>query len=304
VLIYEISLVAVHGDPFVFSARSRSTYVQESVQTLDLLIALAASLAVLSIVMAGAFLIAMRSGNGGWADTVWTFGVGLAALTAIAVAGGWEAGPRHWLVGGLAALWSVRLGTYLFFRTRGKREDARYADLRLQWGEDHPKRLFLFLQAQAVAALPLVGAIALAANRPGPLDVLDALGALTLLAGVAGAAVADSQMARFKADPANHGRVCDTGLWSISRHPNYFSEFVSWCAWPVIAFDPASYPVGLLAIAAPALIYYLLVHVSGVPPLEAHMERSRPKAFAEYKARVPVFFPKLSLLGQRVGDVR
>ena len=236
----------------------------------------------------------MRSGNGGWADTVWTFGVGLAALATIFILTRGDPGARHLLVSALAAFWSLRLGMYLYGRTRGKGEDARYADLKREWGDDHPRRLFLFLQAQAVAGLPLFGAIVLAAHRPGPLDVLDALGAAILLAGVIGTGVSDWQLAQFKVDPANKGRVCDVGLWSLSRHPNYFFEFLSWCAWPVIAFDPVGYPVGLLALLAPALMYYLLRHVSGVPPLEAHMERSRPEAFAAYKARVPVFFPKLA----------
>jgi steroid 5-alpha reductase family enzyme len=260
----------------------------------DILIALGCSLAVLSAVMAAGWGLAMRTGNGGWADTVWTFGVGLAALTAIVVLAHGEPGPRHLIVAALAAFWSLRLGSYLFTRTRGKAEDARYADLRRQWGAAHPRRLFLFLQAQALAALPLTGAIALAAHRPGPLGAADAIGAAIALAGILGTAVSDWQLARFKADPANRGRVCDVGLWSLSRHPNYFFEWLTWCAWPVIAFAASGgYPVGLLALAAPALMYYLLVHVSGLPPLEAHMERSRGAEFAAYKARTPAFFPRL-----------
>ena len=307
-MIYEISFVLVHGDPFALSSRSEIIVIAGKCANLDLLIAVIVSLAVLSLVMAGGFGIAMRSGNGGWADTVWTFGVGIAAVIAVVTAAGLQMGPRHWLVAVLAGLWSLRLGTYLFFRTRGKSEDARYADLRREWGEAHAKRLFFFLQAQAVAALPLVAAIVLAANRPGPLDVFDFAGAALLVAGVVGAGVSDYQLARFKADPANKGRICDVGLWSLSRHPNYFFEFLCWCAWPVIAFDPLGYPLGLLAFAAPALMYYLLAHVSGVPPLEAHMARSRPDAFADYQARVPVFFPKLSAImpgdGRRVGGVQ
>jgi steroid 5-alpha reductase family enzyme len=260
---------------------------------LDILIALATSLAVLSFVMGLAFIIAMWSGNGGWADTIWTFAVGLASLIAIYVLRGADPSPRSLLVAVLATLWSLRLGVYLFGRTRGKAEDARYSDLRREWGEAHPWRLFRFLQAQAIAALPLVGAIALAAHRPGPLDGFDVIGAAVLLTGVIGTGVSDWQLARFKADPGNKGRVCDVGLWSRSRHPNYFFEWLSWCAWPIIAFDIVGYPIGLLALLAPALMYYLLAHVSGVPPLEAHMERSRPEAFASYKARVPVFFPKM-----------
>jgi len=276
---------------------------------LELLIALAWSLAVLSATMAAAWLLAMQAQNGGWADTFWTFGVGAAGVTAVALLGGSDPEGRHWLVGLLAGLWSLRLGLYLFQRTRGKPEDARYADLRRNWGAAHPRRLFLFLQAQAVAALPLVAAIALAANRPGPIDLVDLLGALVMLTGVVGSGVSDWQLARFKSDPANRGRVCDVGFWSLSRHPNYFFEWLTWCAWPIIAFDfTGGYLIGLAAIMAPALMYYLLVHVSGLPPLEAHMERSRGAEFAEYKKRTPAFFPRLSWpvdAGRaRVGDPR
>lgn len=259
---------------------------------MEFLIALAASFALLSLVMAFAFVIALWSGNGGWADTIWTIAVGMASLVAIDVLARADPSTRHLLVAGLAMFWSCRLGVYLFGRTWGKAEDARYSDLRREWGEAHPRRLFWFLQAQAVAALPLVGAIALAANRRGPMDTFDVIGAAVLLTGVIGTGVSDWQLARFKADARNKGRVCDEGLWSVSRHPNYFFEWLSWCAWPIIAFDVVGYPAGLLALLAPALMYYLLVHVSGVPPLEAHMERSRPEAFAAYKARVPVFFPR------------
>lgn len=262
---------------------------------MDLLIALAWSLAVLCVMMTGGWLLAMQSRNGGWADTVWTFAVGAAAVIAVVVLAGEDPGGRHWLAGGLAALWSCRLGLYLLSRTKGKAEDARYADLRREWGAAHPRRLFGFLQAQAIAALPLVAAIALAANRPGPLDIFDGLGALIVLVGILGTGVSDWQLARFKADPANRGLVCDVGLWSLSRHPNYFFEWLTWCAWPVIAFDMSGgYLIGLAAVMAPALMYYLLVHVSGLPPLEAHMERSRGAAFAEYKKRTPAFFPRLA----------
>ena len=107
---------------------------------------------------------------------------------------------------------------------------------------------------------------------------------------ILGAAIADRQLASFIADPANAGRVCDRGLWSWSRHPNYFFEFIGWCAWPVFAFDPA-WPAGWFALAAPAMMYWLLVHVSGIPPLERVMLASRGAAYAAYQARTSAFFP-------------
>ena len=263
------------------------------------MLAIAAGGVVLGVIMAVAWGFALLTRNGGWADTFWTFGIGAGGIVA-AVAQPGGAFERQILVVGLVALWSLRLGTYLVGRTYGREEDARYAALRQQWGGSHSRRLFLFLEAQALAGLPLIGAIALAAGRPGVgLDLLDAAGAIVLVAGIAGGGLADRQLARFKADPGNRGRVCDAGLWSLSRHPNYFFEWLAWCAWPVIAFDPLGYPQGLLALAAPALMYYLLVYVSGIPLLEAHMERSRGEAFAAYKARTPAFFPSLSNLLRR-----
>jgi steroid 5-alpha reductase family enzyme len=99
-------------------------------------------------------------------------------------------------------------------------------------------------------------------------------------------------MARFRADPGNRGGICDVGLWAYSRHPNYFFEWLCWLGYAVISADfTGGYPWGWLAFAAPATMYWLLVHVSGVPPLEAHLARSRPTAFKAYAARVNAFWP-------------
>ena len=97
---------------------------------------------------------------------------------------------------------------------------------------------------------------------------------------------------QFGADPANNGKVCDVGLWRLSRHPNYFFEWLGWLAYPMIAIDlGGAYPGGWLAILAPMLMYYLLVHVSGIPPLEEHMLKSRGEAFRDYQRRVNAFWP-------------
>lgn len=101
-------------------------------------------------------------------------------------------------------------------------------------------------------------------------------------------ALADAQLARFRRTAAK-GAICETGLWRYSRHPNYFGEFLFWCGWPLIAFG---FPGGLVALAAPVFIYWLLNHVSGVPPLEQSMRASRGAAFDAYAARVSRFFPR------------
>ncbi|MBB4449781.1 DUF1295 domain-containing protein, partial [Aliirhizobium cellulosilyticum] len=80
--------------------------------------------------------------------------------------------------------------------------------------------------------------------------------------------------------------VCETGLWRYSRHPNYFFEWMFWCCWFLLAASPS-----WLSLLAPLLMYWLLVHVSGIPPLEDHMLRSRGEKFRALQRRVNAFFP-------------
>ncbi|TCK23641.1 steroid 5-alpha reductase family enzyme [Ancylobacter aquaticus] len=246
----------------------------------------------LSLAMAAAWWAAERSGNHGWVDTVWSYATGAAGVVAALMPlGGDPWAPRQLLVAVLVALWSARLGTHILGRTLRGHDDLRYADLRRQWGAAASKRLFLFLQVQALAGLALAVAVAAAAHNPLPFwRAGDGLGAALFLAAVAGAAIADRQLARFRSDPENHGRVCAAGLWGMTRHPNYFFEWLGWMAYPAIALS-LSYLPGFAAFLAPALMYVLLVHASGIPPTEAHMLRSRGEAFRAYQHRVNAFWP-------------
>jgi steroid 5-alpha reductase family enzyme len=134
---------------------------------------------------------------------------------------------------------------------------------------------------------------ALAAQNPNPaFRIQDLTGLAILVAGIAGEWTADRQLTLFKADPRNRMAVCDVGLWSLSRHPNYFFEWLFWLAYPVIAIDLAGFnPYGWAALVAPTAMYWVLVHVSGIPPLEQHMLRSRGQAFHAYQKRTRAFFP-------------
>lgn len=248
----------------------------------------------LSAVMTLAWAVALRTGKSGWIDAIWSFGVGAAGVTAaLAPRGGGEITARELLVAILIGAWSLRLGLHIVERTAKGGDDPRYAYLRESWGEGFRGRLFWFLQIQAGAALVLALAALAAAANPSPgLRLQDMVGALVLIVAVMGEGVADRQMEAFRSDPSNKGRVCDRGLWGLSRHPNYFFEWLGWCAYPLIGIDVfGGHPWGWAALAAPALIYVLLVHVSGIPPLEAHMLRSRGGAFRDYQARVNAFWP-------------
>jgi steroid 5-alpha reductase family enzyme len=198
---------------------------------------------------------------------------------------------RALVVVAFTAVWSLRLGAHLARRTRGKSDDPRYAALIAEWGEHAPRRMFWFLQYQAWAGVPLVLSIVLAALNPQPLwRLLDVLAVGVMVIALSGEAAADYQLQRFRTDARNRDRVCDAGLWRYSRHPNYFFEFLSWCAYPLFAVS-INEPWSWLALAAPATMYWLLVHVSGIPPLEEHMLRTRGDDFRDYQRRTNAFFP-------------
>jgi steroid 5-alpha reductase family enzyme len=179
-------------------------------------------------------------------------------------------------------------------RTIGGSDDPRYAALTREWGDDAPRRMFLFAQAQAIASVPLLATIFIAAHRPGEgLAIQDMLGTAVLAGAIVGEAIADSQLKTFGATPGNKGKVCAVGLWRWSRHPNYFFQWLGWLAYPLIAVDLfGGYEWGWLTLVGPICMYWLLVHVSGIPPLEQHMLRSRGTSFRDYQARTSAFFPR------------
>lgn len=259
----------------------------------QLLTATAMIAVALSIVMSAAWLVQQRTGNSGWVDVTWTFGTGgvgvLAAL--VPLSGSFPA--RQILVAGLVTLWALRLGLNIAVRSHGVGDDPRYRHMAEAWGEDAPRQMFRLLQKQAIVSVPLALAIMLAGHNPQPhLGLQDLLGAMILVIAIAGEARADHQLRKFKAVSASRTAVCDIGLWRWSRHPNYFFEWLGWCAYPLIAIDlSGANPFGWLALIAPACMYWLLVHVSGIPPLEAHMLRSRGEAFRAYQQRTRAFFP-------------
>lgn len=249
----------------------------------------------LSLIMTAAWALVVSGAKSGWVDAIWTFAVGaVGAIAALTTISSWEAhAPRQWLVAALIALWSLRLGLHIVSRTLNGGEDPRYATLRKEWGDGYRARLFWFLQIQAAAALVLVVTALIASKNPAAaLGLGDMLGVIVLAIAIIGEGVADAQLARFRRTNAGSGRVCDIGLWGLSRHPNYFFEWLVWVAFAVIAIDLAGqYWWGLIALAGPAFMYWLLVHVSGIPPLEQHMLRSRGDAFRDYQQRVNAFWP-------------
>ena len=251
-------------------------------------------LAAMAVVMSAGWATQRAAGNGGWTDVFWTYGTGATcALAALAPFGGhglptW----RQALVAALVAVWALRLGTYVAVRVAGGPEDARYAELRKEWGAAFQGRMFGLLIVQAPATALLAVSVLLAAREPSPeLRWVDLAGAVILVAAIVGEGLADRQMKAFKADPAHKGAVCDTGLWAWSRHPNYLFEALGWVAYPVIALQPA-HPRTWASLAAPVVMFVILRFLTGVPPLEAAMVKSKGDAYRRYQARVAAFLPR------------
>lgn len=236
--------------------------------------------------MTAFFVLAVARRDNSVADIAWGGGFLLVALLSLHRGVGWL--PRPALLTALVALWAARLAVHILRRNRGRGEDPRYAAWRREWGRWWLPRSYLqvFLLQGAILLVIAVGIIVVN-TRSGPgLAPLDLLGAAVALAGLAFETVADLQLARFLADPANRGRIMDRGLWRYSRHPNYFGEAVVWWGVWLIAL---SVPGGWWTVVSPLLITFLLLKVSGVPLLERPME-GRP-GWAEYKARTSVFVP-------------
>jgi steroid 5-alpha reductase family enzyme len=197
------------------------------------------------------------------------------------------------MVAAMVAVWALRLGTYVALRVARSAEDPRYAELRREWGERFQVRMFGLLIIQApITALIAVAVLFAARHAGGAFRLADAAGLLVFAVAIVGEAVADGQMKRFKADPANRGKVCDVGLWARSRHPNYFFEALIWVAYAVIGLDP-SRPLSLLSLAAPVMMFCIVRYGTGVPPLEKAMVQSKGDAYRRYQARVSPLIPSL-----------
>jgi steroid 5-alpha reductase family enzyme len=219
-------------------------------------------------------------------DVAWAASLAFMAIFC-AVAGEGHA-ARRGLVAILGVVHGARLALHLWRdRMRGRDgEDGRYRKLRETWGDG---RFLVFYLGQATSTVVLAIPFALAAGdvRPFP-SALDVAAAALWALGVGLETIADAQLRRFKRDPATKGAVCRVGLWSVSRHPNYFGEWLVWCAYAALAIRA---PLGALALVAPASILFLIVKVTGIPPTEAQALRSRGDAYRRYQREVPSFFP-------------
>ena len=233
------------------------------------------------------WLLSLRLRDVSIVDVMW--GPGFVLVAALSAGFGEGLPVRRLLVLAMVGAWGLRLGIHILLRNHGEGEDYRYRAMR----ERHGAR-FVWLSAftvfglQAVLllfiAMPLVAATGIGATSLGGFDL--AGGALFAI-GFLCEAIGDAQLARFRADPANRGKVCDVGLWRYSRHPNYFGDATLWWGFYLFA---CAVPGGAWTFAAPLAMTVLLLKVSGVALLERGLSVSKP-GYADYIARTSAFVP-------------
>lgn len=190
----------------------------------------------------------------------------------------------------MAAVWGIRLGSYLLFtRVLGHHHDARYDMLEKEWKKNIPFRYFLFYQYQAFAIVLVTVQFIVIANNPSQkISILEYIGIGLWCVSVIGQTISDAQLNSFKNNPANKGKVCQTGLWNYTRHPNYFFEWLIWMAYLVFALSSEG---GWIAIFAPAIMLYLLLRVTGIPLTEKNAIASKGELYKEYQRTTSAFIP-------------
>lgn len=246
------------------------------------------ALAVTSLFFILVFALGRALHNFGVVDVAWS--LGFAPLAAVISFIGPGDLTRRLLLAGLMGIWSLRLGLHLWRRVAAHhpREDGRYAQLRREWGAKTNPRMFGFFQLQALLLWLLTLPCWLVAwNDATGLRPLEVAASILWLVAVAGEGLADHQLAVFREKPANSGRVCARGLWSWSRHPNYFFEWLVWVAFALFALAS---PLGWIALVCPALMFFFLTRVTGVVYTEAQSLRSKGDAYRAYQQRTSAFF--------------
>ncbi|MDX2294918.1 MULTISPECIES: DUF1295 domain-containing protein [Streptomyces] len=249
---------------------------------------LAAAAATTGAVLLTTFGVAVRRGLHRIVDIAWGLAfAAVAAVTWLLSAGHGDDG-RRLLVAAATLLWGLRLSAHIAHRSHGHGEDPRYTDL---LDKAPGNRTLYALRTVYLGQAALVWLISLpvqaASYSSAPLDALSYCGLALWATGLAFETVGDHQLARFKADAANRGRIMDQGLWAWTRHPNYFGDSLVW--WGLYLLACTAWQPALAVLLSPVLMTLLLTVGSGKRLLEKHMAH-RP-GYTAYAARTSGFLP-------------
>ncbi|MGW8887459.1 DUF1295 domain-containing protein [Streptomyces sp. NPDC055749] len=244
-----------------------------------------AALAVMLVV----FVVASAKGLHRLVDVAWGLSFTAVAVVSYVMSAGHGDDTTRLLITIATALWGVRLSAHIAWRGHGHGEDPRYERILAKAPGNrtlYALRKVYLLQAALVWLISLP--VQAAQYVPEPFGALGIAGLVLWAAGLAFEGVGDFQLARFKADPAHRGRVMDRGLWSWTRHPNYFGDFLVW--WGLFLMACGAWQAAAVAVVSPVVMTLLLTMGSGKRLLENHMT-GRP-GYAEYVARTSGFFPR------------
>ncbi|MFN0124026.1 MAG: DUF1295 domain-containing protein [Blastocatellia bacterium] len=241
----------------------------------------------LAVVMFLLWLLSLALRDVSIVDIFWGSGFVLVAWFCYLTTDGF--GARQLLITTLVTIWGLRLSIYLFWRNHGRGEDYRYQAMRKRIKNFPLVSLFLVfgLQGFLIWLISMPVMMAEASPTPAALTWLDYTGLALWLIGIFFESVGDWQLARFKADPANKGKVMNHGLWAYTRHPNYFGDALLW--WGIFLIALAT-PDGWKTILSPLAMTILLLKISGVALLEKSLTHTKP-AYAEYIRQTNAFIP-------------
>jgi steroid 5-alpha reductase family enzyme len=261
-----------------------------TISWLPLVVGLVVAAAAICVLMGATLVISLRLKNWSIIDTFWGLGFVVVAVTSYLVSIGHGDPGRRLIALLVPAIWGLRLAGYIHWRNHGKPEDPRYtALLRRRTGPLIPFVIKTIFWAQGwvmwVVAIP----ISVAMFENSPVNAITWIGVALAAVGLFFEAVGDLQLARFKSDPTNAGRIMDRGLWSWTRHPNYFGDLCVMFAFWLIACGSW---VGVLTIFAPILMTRMLLTKTGKRMLDRRLARTRGDAYVDYAARTSGLIPR------------
>ena len=236
------------------------------------------------------FLLACIKNDNSIVDLFWGLGFAVIACYSLIIYG--NATLHNLILNLLVLLWAFRLSFHIYFRNKGKPEDFRYKAWRDTWKFFYLRSYLQIFMLQGFLMLIIACPVYIANfNRIFEFKTFDFIGIILFITGFYFETVGDFQLQKFKNDSDNKGKIITTGLWRLSRHPNYFGEALLWWGIGIFAFTGT---LGWFILISPLSITLLLRFVSGVPMLEKKYDGR--KDWEEYKQKTAAFVPFISFL--------
>ena len=234
------------------------------------------------------WLVQVIKKDAGWVDVGWSSSLALLVMLISFNSNGLIL--RRVIVTLFLLFWAIRLITYIIKdRILTDGEDSRYKNLRSYWGKSANRNFFIFFTSQSffviLFSIPFIPIF----NNVELFNLYDYFGILLWIIAITGECISDKQLSTFKNNPENRLKVCRVGLWNISRHPNYFFEWLQWIAFVFFSIGSEN---SYLSLIGPIFMYLFLIKITGVHWVEMQAIKKRGSEYIKYQSEVPMFFPK------------